>query len=118
MFSLEQVARIAHEANAALCRSIGDDSQGPWEEAPDWQRESSISAVRFILDNPDAGPGASHERWMREKLDAGWRHGPVKDAGARTHPCLVPFEELPPEQQAKDYLLRAVVLSLDPFMRE
>jgi hypothetical protein len=29
----EQIARVAYEANRAYCRTIGDDSQKPWDEA-------------------------------------------------------------------------------------
>ncbi|HEX8176499.1 MAG TPA: RyR domain-containing protein [Pyrinomonadaceae bacterium] len=116
MFSIEQVARIAHEANTALCNSIGEDSTVSWEEAPQWQRESAFNSVRFILENPEAQPRAIQERWMRFKLDSGWRYGQLKDAEARTHPHIVPFEQLPPEQKAKDHLYKAVVLALAPFI--
>jgi hypothetical protein len=116
MFSIEQVARVAHEANAALCVSIGEDSKVSWDEAPGWQRESAISSVRFLLENPDAQPRALHERWMRHKLESGWRYGQLKDAEARTHPCLVPFEQLSPGQKAKDHLFVGVVLALVPFI--
>jgi hypothetical protein len=36
----------------------------------------------------------------------------VKDAELKTHPCLVPFEELPKFQQQKDRLFRAIVKAL------
>ncbi|HEX8748607.1 MAG TPA: RyR domain-containing protein [Pyrinomonadaceae bacterium] len=117
MFSIEQVARVAHEAKAALCDCIGEDSKGSWDDAPDWQRESAIGGVRFHLENPDAQPHAIHERWMREKLESGWRYGRLKDGEARTHPCILPFEQLPPEQKAKDRLFKAIVLALAPFIR-
>lgn len=117
MFSIEQVARIAHEANAALCDSIGEEANPRWDEAPEWQRQSSISGVRFNLENPAAQPDAIHENWMRERLEEGWRYGQVKDEKARTHPFLVPFEQLPPEQKAKDSLLKAIALALAPFIR-
>jgi hypothetical protein len=52
---------------------------------------------------------------MAEKLAAGWEYGPVKDAEAKRHPCLVPFNQLPREQQAKDYIFRAVVHALRPW---
>jgi hypothetical protein len=114
--TIEQIARICHEANAALCDGLGDHSQTSWDDAPEWQRTSAVSGVRFHFENPDAPANASHERWMREKLESGWRYGQVKDAEARTHPCIVPFEQLPPEQQAKDYLFRAIVHALAPFV--
>lgn len=118
MFSIEQVARIAHEANATLCDSIGEVSNASWEDAPEWQRQSSIRGVRFHLDNPDAQPEAIHEWWMRERLESGWRYGEARDDDARTHPCIVPYEQLPPEQKAKDYLFKAIVLALAPFIRK
>ena len=102
-------ATICHEANRALCLAFGDDSQSAWHDAPEWQRKSAINGVQFILDNPDAPPSASHESWLSEKEADGWRYGEVKDPEAKTHPCFVPYDELPPEQKAKDYVFGAIV---------
>lgn len=108
---IRRIARVAHEVNRAYCASIGDLSQPAWEDAPHWQRASAELGVSFHL-NGDHGPEASHESWMRQKLADGWRYGEVKDPEAKTHPCMVPFDQLPREQQAKDYLFRAVVNAL------
>jgi len=105
------LARVCHEANRAWCEYNGDTSQPAWEDAPKWQQDSAIAGVRFVVGNPDAGDSASHESWMREKVTDGWVYGEVKDPEAKTHPCMVPFEELPPEQQFKDRLFRTIVLS-------
>ena len=43
-----------------------------------------------------------HERWMAARQQDGWRPGPRKDADAKTHPCLVPYDQLPPDDQEKD----------------
>lgn len=110
--TLEQVAQVAHEINKAYCESIGDNSQTDWESAPDWQKVSAIHGVDFILNNPDATPSLSHEVWFREKLDAGWSYGPVKDVEKKEHPCMVPYALLPAEQRVKDYLFGQVVRSL------
>lgn len=107
-----QIAAAAHAVNAAYCLSLGDDSQKPWDEAPDWQKESAIKGVEFILANPDAPVSATHDSWTEQKLADGWVYGETKDEEAKTHPCLVPFEELPLEQKAKDHLFAAVVSSL------
>lgn len=112
---VEAIARTCHEVNRAWCEYNGDSSQKPWEFAPDWQKESAINGVQFVLENPNAGDAASHEAWSREKIAAGWTYGPVKDEAAKTHPCLVPFGELPPAQQFKDRLFRTVVLSMAEF---
>jgi hypothetical protein len=108
----QNIARICHQANKAWCEADGDLSQVDWEDAEEWQRESAIRGVRFALAHPDAPDSAQHDAWMADKLKDGWRHGDVKDATAKTHPCIVPFEDLPPHQQTKDRLFRAVVRAL------
>lgn len=108
----EDIARVCHEANRAYCLSLGDMSQLPWDEAPQWQRDSAINGVEFHIANPDAGPSSSHDAWLAEKVKAGWKYGPVKDADKKEHPCCVPYEKLPVEQQMKDYLFSAIVYTL------
>ena len=39
-------------------------------------------------------------------------YGEEKDPERKVHPCMVPFNELPREQQAKDFIFRAVVHAL------
>lgn len=111
-YSIEQVARICHQANKALCEANGDTSQVHWEDAPEWQRQSAISGVCFHMVRPGAGPEASHENWMAKKLAEGWTYGPEKDPERKQHPLLVAFEDLPPHQQAKDMLFSNVVASV------
>lgn len=104
----ESIAESCHEANRAWCAYNGDFSQLPWAEAPEWQRQSAIMGVHFLYDNPDAGDSATHDSWSAAKVADGWVYGEVKDADAKTHPCLVPFEELPADQQFKDKLFRTI----------
>jgi len=110
--NVEAIARVCHEANRAYCESLGDASQQPWEQAPDWQRTSAINGVQFALDHPDAKPSDSHESWLAEKRATGWKFGPVKDPEKKEHPCFVPYADLPPSQRAKDMLFLAVVRAL------
>ena len=107
-----QIARVCHEVNRAYCASLGDHSQPSWEEAPDWQRQSAEIGVGFTLAHPDAKPSHSHESWLAEKQRDGWKYGPLKDPAKKEHPCFVPYDELPSEQKAKDYLFQAVVRAL------
>ena len=110
--NIKKIARVAHEINRAYCQALGDNSQPKWEDAPDWQRSSAINGVEFHITNPDAGPDHSHNAWLAEKEATGWKWGPVKDAEYKEHPCFVPYDQLPVEQKAKDYLFRAVVHAL------
>ena len=108
----ESIARVAHQINLAYCASLGDTSQPAWSDAPEWQKQSALAGVDMHLANPDATPEQSHESWLAQKVADGWVYGEVKDAEAKTHPCCRPYEELPPEQKAKDFLFRAVVHEL------
>ena len=108
----EQIARVTHEANRAYCRSIGDNSQPAWDDAPEWQRQSAINGVLFAFRNPAAPPSASHDSWLEEKRATGWKYGPVKDPEKKEHPCFVPYDELPLDQRLKDHLFQAVAKAL------
>lgn len=116
--TIEDIAQVCHEANRAYCTSLGDNSQPPWEDAPEWQRKSARDGVKFVLANHHAPVSANHEAWMAAKLADGWQWGPKKDPEKKLHPCLVPFGELTKEQQAKDHLFRAIVVGLVGFVQE
>lgn len=103
---VEACARAAHEVNRVYCISIGDNSQLPWEQAPDWQKESSRRGISVALSG--ATPQKQHEAWMADKSKDGWVYGPVKDADRKTHPCMVPYSELPQAQRRKDDLYQGV----------
>jgi hypothetical protein len=95
-------AEAAHEMNRVYCQSLGDTSQPLWKDAPDWQRSSALVGVDGVF--AGNGPGASHESWLKEKAETGWKYGPVKDPEKKEHPCFVPFNELPRDQQQKDHI--------------
>lgn len=112
-FTEEQIlaaAKAAHECNRAFCVAIGDNSQVPWEWAEEWQRTSAVNGVRGVIKGD--GPFESHTSWCNEKYATGWKHGPVKDASKKEHPCLVPYNDLPYEQKAKDDVYVTVVKSV------
>jgi hypothetical protein len=108
--AVETCAIAAHEVNRAYCAALGDVSQPRWEDAPDWQKDSARKGVHGAL----AGntPEQSHASWAVEKEATGWVWGPVKDPVAKTHPCLVPYSELPPAQRAKDELYLSTVRAM------
>lgn len=106
------IAMCCHEANKRWCESQGDDTQNHWETAKEWQRDSAIKGVQFRIDNPDAGEDTQHNAWMADKVKEGWVYGEVKNEDLKTHPCIVPFEQLPEFQQKKDKLFCAIVDAL------
>jgi hypothetical protein len=114
----EQIARVCHAANKAYCETLGDDSQRSWFDAEQWQRESAVKGVQYALAHPEAPPSAQHEAWLKDKLSDGWKHGPIKDAALKEHPCIVPYDELPVEQRVKDFIFKAVVRAFTDAVRE
>jgi hypothetical protein len=109
---IESIARACHQANKVWCEANNDHSQKDWSVAEQWQRDSAILGVYFRLNNPEAKEDAQHNAWMEDKIKDGWVYGEVKDAEKKTHPCIVPFEELPEFQQKKDKLFCAIVDAL------
>lgn len=107
-----EIAAVCHEANRAYCVAIGDTSQSSWDDAPMWQRTSAINGVLMHQGHPEATPENSHESWLKEKADTGWKYGPVKNADTREHPCFMPYAQLPISQRRKDALFRAIVHAL------
>lgn len=109
---IETLARVVHEALRVWSALHGKMDIPGWNVAPDWMRVSTREAVAFRLKNPDADGSAQHDQWMEEKRTAGWRHGPVKDETAKTHPMMVPYDDLPPRERKKDALVGAIVNAL------
>ncbi len=106
-----EIAKVAHEVNRAYCNAIGDSTPLPWDEAPEWVRESAFQGV-IAHQICDMTPELSHTKWCWHKESLGWKYGKVKDADKKEHPCLVPYHELPVSQQVKDHLFAAIVKEL------
>lgn len=108
---IEAIAQQCHEANRDYCMRLGDESQPEWKFAPDWQRESAINGVMAVMENPELTPADSHASWLAEKEAAGWVYGEEKRVETKTHPCIMPYEDLPEEQRRKDDIFLSTALT-------
>lgn len=111
VYTDEEIAQVCHEANRALQVANGErviSVHWPYLDAE--LRASIINGV--INARKGCTPQESHENWVRFKLSQGWVHGEVKDFGAKTHPCLVPYDELPEAEKRKDSLFTSIVHAL------
>ena len=43
-----------------------------------------------------------HEVWAETRIQQGWRYGKQRNDELKTHPCLIPYEELPEEEKEYD----------------
>ena len=43
-----------------------------------------------------------HDVWMSQRIADGWVYGKERDDIKKTHPCIVPYEELPESEKEYD----------------
>lgn len=43
-----------------------------------------------------------HEVWSETRIKQGWTYGEQRNDELKTHPCLVPYEDLPEEEKEYD----------------
>jgi len=43
-----------------------------------------------------------HEVWAETRISQGWTFGEKRNDDLKTHPCLIPYEELPEEERKYD----------------
>lgn len=114
---IEDLARACHEINKIYCESIGDFSHPHWEDAPEWQKESHINAVEsHFLYGSEIPPNKLHDLWLYDKLKSGWKYGIEKNTELKTHPNLLPYENLKKEDKFKDVLSAKIISTLFPFI--
>jgi hypothetical protein len=107
----ERIAWTAHEANRAVQAQNGDDMPSlPWICEPRSLRRTAVAGVRRVLTG--LTPEQNHEHWLADKLAQGWSYGNIKDPEKKTHPCMVPWADLPASEKRKARLFHAIVLAL------
>ena len=52
----------------------------------------------------------NHDIWAQQRIAEGWKLGSCRDDAAKTHPDLVPYDELPDSE--KEYDRKSVVQTL------
>ena len=53
-----------------------------------------------------------HETWADTRIKQGWKYGEQRSEEQKTHPCLVPYEELPEEEKEYDRITSIGTLKL------
>ncbi len=115
--SPNDIARIAHEANRAYCQSIGDYSHVKWESSPKHVVDSVRAGAEAIIVGSVTNPREAHIAWMAQREVDGWKYGAEKNATRKTHPAMVPWDELDGKERRKDILFFAVVKALADTLR-
>lgn len=107
------VAEMAHEQNRLFCEKFMDDnSLVPWAETSDEIKQTAFNGIKSIIENIDVTPEENHEIWRKFKATQGYIYGTRKCDVSKTHPCMVPYADLPKGQKIKDVLFGNLVKTL------
>lgn len=81
----------------------------PWDD-----REESFKAqfrdVIEMMCGPDrkSSPEELHDDWVRAYEAMGWIYAPQRNTDLKTHPDMVPYDELEPRERDKDAVFVAL----------
>src|ERR1700676_1801321 len=74
-----------------------------WENRDNKFREQFVNIItEYLSMDKLPTPAEAHESWNQSYYKMGWKYGKVRDVEAKTHPDLVPFDELPQPEKDKD----------------
>jgi len=126
----DSYARAIHEAYVEAATDRGEEpgsrrALGDWDDLPEDLKEANRAQARHVGEKladlgcimvPTFDPSLTfayrdeeevlhlarleHDRWMQERIDQGYVYGPVREG--RSHPDLVPWEQLSKEARDKD----------------
>ena len=58
-----------------------------------------------IMELKDKLAKNAHEVWASKRLAEGWQLGPERNEKKKTHPCLIPYDDLPDSEKEYDRAL-------------
>jgi hypothetical protein len=87
----------------------------PWDQRDEAFRRQFLDIIDcYCMMDELPTPEEAHDSWWDAYKELGWVYGPVRDVEKKTHPDMVPFNELGYEEQIKD----AVFLGLVAMARD
>lgn len=103
----EELAELCHRNNQILQHASHETVSPDWNVLDEVTRQSAREGVLKALEGYT--PEQLHESWMEFKIKHGWTYGLSKDEVRKTHPCIVPYNELPEAQKLKDKMFQGIV---------
>jgi hypothetical protein len=91
----------------------------PWLDRDEAFRMQFLTVIGMMC-GPDrkTSPEELHDDWVRAYEGMGWKYGPARDVAAKTHPDMVPFDDLEQREQDKDSVFVALCEIARLWIRE
>jgi len=89
-----------------ICYQMGADL--PLHDVPEDYKiseerlKSLMKGTEYVLNNPSTTAEENHNIWMEAKKTQGYTYGEVLDVEKKTHPSMIPFENLSNVEKRKD----------------
>lgn len=114
-FVLGDIVQIAYAAMRQMDVNFGDDIPD-WGELTDDEQQFLRQVISEYLDHADWSAEQQHESWLDRRRLEGWTYDPVANLAVKKHPHMVPWNKLPPREQAKARLTASAVRDLAPML--
>lgn len=109
---LYMLAESCHEATKVISEQILSEEKKEWKLIDSKTKAKLLNAVNRAIEEKITDPAIAHANWITDMEKDGWQYGDKLDEENKTHPCMVPYDQLPVGQQTKDYIFLAI---LKPF---
>lgn len=113
----KDIAMAAWDLSDKFGQYLGIQSDVLYSEEQAPMYEEQVHRILMEASNPNqvAILSKMHDKEVSAKLKDGWRYGPELSTDEKVHPMLLPFSELPEEEQAKAIFFRTTVISFMKF---
>lgn len=107
------IAIVCYEAVKAFLEQ-NQTYLSSWELSNKEDRESLLDYIEFVFKtNQSSRNSGLHDFWFNNMKEVGWKVGPL-NFEEKTHPFLIPFDQLPEIERQKDALIIGIIDSFLP----
>ena len=112
--TLIQIAAVAYGAIREYRLSVEGVETPPWDALCIGVQNEVIRTVEaeVAAQSQALSVADRHHLWVHERIQQGWVYGAVLSTEHRTHPHLLPYQDLPRPQLDRDRLLISVISAL------
>ena len=108
---IKEIAKFIYEATRIEAewsnRSIVPEI---WKQRDDKFKKQFVNIIEMYLEKDKLPtPEKAHDSWVVAYEKMGWKYGEKRDVDKKTHPDMLPFNELPKDEKDKDSIFLTFV---------